>query len=95
MRLSQTMIAAMVTGALAPAVHAAQPYQPPYDQFGGYGTETLDERVARLEKRVSSETMMELLNRMDRLQNELLKMRGEMEELSHALQTVKKQQKDM
>lgn len=95
MRVGHTLFVAVVAGALAPTVHSAQPYQPAYDQFGGYGTETLDERVARLEKRLSSETMMEMLNRMDQLQTEVLKIRGEMEELSHALETVKKQQKAM
>jgi len=78
-----------------PATIPAQQYEQAYDQAGGYGAETLDERVARLEKRLSGEAMMEMLNRMDQLQRDVLKLHGEIEELNHALETVKKQQKDM
>ena len=80
---------------VVPAAIPAQQYEQPYDQAGGYGTETLDERVARLEKRLSGETMAEMLNRMDQLQRDVLKLHGQIEELDHALETVKKQQKDM
>jgi tol-pal system protein YbgF len=78
-----------------PAASPAQQYQQAYDQLGGYGAETLDERVARLEKRLSGETMVQMLNRIDQLQRDVLKLHGQIEELEHALQTVKKQQKDM
>ena len=88
-------VAALLAWLVVSAANSAQRYEQAYDQVGAYGTETLDERVARLEKRLSGETMMEMLNRMEQLQTDVLKLRGEVEELNHALETVKKQQKDM
>jgi tol-pal system protein YbgF len=80
---------------LAAGDAAARDYDPSYDQIGGYGAGTLDERVAKLEKRLSGEAMMEMLNRMEQLQTDVLRLRGEVEELNHALDTVKQQQKAM
>ncbi len=70
-------------------------YDPGYDSVEGYGAGTLDERVAKLEKRLSSGTLMEMLKRMDQLQSDVASMRGKMEELSNELETLRKQQKDM
>lgn len=70
-------------------------YDSGYDQGGGYGVGTLDERVAKLEKRLSGEAMMEMLSRMDKLQSDVARLRGEVEELHHELDTVKQQQKAM
>ncbi|MDD5037154.1 MAG: tol-pal system protein YbgF [Methylococcaceae bacterium] len=68
-------------------------YDPAYEQ--GYGAGTLDERVAKLEKKLSGEGLLEMLNRMEQLQSDVLRLRGEVEELTHQLETVKRQQKDM
>ena len=73
---------------------SAQGYDSPYD-VSAYGANTLDERVAKLEKRLSSETMMEMSNRIEQLQGQVLKLHGEIEELTHKLDTLKRQQKDM
>jgi tol-pal system protein YbgF len=67
---------------------------PNYDQTG-YGVMTLEERVAKLEKQLSGSTLMEMLKNMERLQGEVLKLRGEFEEVSHELETLKKQQRDL
>ena len=72
----------------------ARGYDSPYD-VSAYGAATLDERVAKLEKRLSSETIMEMSNRIEQLQGEVLKLHGNIEELTHKLDTLKKQQKDM
>jgi tol-pal system protein YbgF len=77
------------------ALAAGQDYDPAYDQVGGYGPGTLDERVGKLEKRLSSGTISEMLTRMEQLQNDVLKMRGEIEQLNHEVDKLKKQQKDM
>ena len=69
-------------------------YDPAYEQNGGYGAVTLDERVAKLEKKLSGDSQMELLNRMEQLQADVLRLRGEVEELTHRLETSRRQQKE-
>ncbi len=70
-------------------------YDPAYDQGGGgYGAVTLDERVAKLEKKLSGDNQMELINRMEQLQSDVLRLRGEVEELTHRLETAKRQNKE-
>lgn len=88
--------AAVVMTALSAAIALAAPgdYDPSYDQ-GSYGTDTLDVRVAKLEKQLSGGTLLELLNRVEQLQGESLRLRGEVETLTHQLETLKKQQKDL
>ena len=51
----------------------------------GYAVSTLDSRVARLEKRVSGQPLTEMSRDMDRLRDELRKLRGTAEELKNAL----------
>lgn len=46
----------------------------------GYATSTLDARVARLEKRLSSQTLTEVLREVDHLKEEVKKLRGQVEE---------------
>jgi tol-pal system protein YbgF len=95
MQLSSLPVTLALLGA-APLVLAASPddvYSQGY-QAGAYG-QTLDERVATLEKRVSSNTLMDMVKRIEQLQTEMAKMRGKMEELSHEVDTLRKQQKDM
>lgn len=80
----------------APGVWAASPddvYGQGYEG-GAYG-QTLDQRVATLEKRLSSNSLMEMLKRIEQQQAEIAKLRGKMEELSHEVETLRKQQKDM
>jgi len=86
---------AVLMAAVAGAQQRDPVYDQVYDQVGGYGVGTLDERVAKLEKKLSGETLMEMLSRIEQLQGDVLRMRGEIEELTHALETLKKQQKDM
>jgi tol-pal system protein YbgF len=69
-------------------------YDQPYDQ-SGYGVPTLEERVSRLEKRLEGNALMEMLGHMEKLQAEVLKLRGTVEELSHELEKAKRQQRDM
>ena len=47
-------------------------YDPAYDQGGGYGAATLDERVVKLEKKLSGDSQIELLNRVEQLQKDVL-----------------------
>ncbi|MGZ8249098.1 tol-pal system protein YbgF [Methylomagnum sp.] len=76
------------------AMSAPNQYDQPYDE-AGYGVATLEERVAKLEKRLSGNTLMEMSNRVEKLQAEALKLRGDVEELTHELEKARKQQRDM
>lgn len=92
MMRKQALIAVLLAGLAGVCAQAAPgDYEPAY----GYGNATLDERVAKLEKKLSGDSQLEMLNRMEQLQNDLLRLRGEVEELSHQLETAKRQQKEM
>lgn len=83
----------LLHGTAVCAQQYGQMYDRRYDQNQtGYGVPTLEERVAQLEKRLSGNTLMEMYNRMEQLQAEVLKLRGENEELAHQLEELKKQQ---
>lgn len=56
---------------------------------------TLQERVERLERAVNSETLVELLQRVERLQQEVQELRGELEVQSHELSQLKKRQREL
>lgn len=88
-----TVTALTVLCGVLPVVSAA-PQDEVYDSAGAYG-QTLDERVAKLEKRLSSNSLMDMMKRMEQLQADMAKMRGKMEELSNEVETLRKQQKDM
>lgn len=92
----KTCIAALLAGLSISAAQAAPgDYDPAYDQGGNYGVATLDERVAKLEKKLSGDSQLEMLKRMEQLQSDVLRLRGEVEDLTHQLETVKRQQKDL
>lgn len=52
----------------------------------GYATSTLDARVARLEKKAANQPLTEVVREMDRLREELKKLRGQVEEMHNALE---------
>jgi len=95
--MSKTASIALVLAGLASPIAWSAPgdYEPAYDQAGGYGTATLDERVSKLEKKLTGESQMEMLRHVEQLQGDVIRLRGEVEDLTHQLETVKKQQKDM
>lgn len=75
-------------------VNAARPL-PPVEEGSRATGESLSERVARLEKRLSSETLLEMLQRLEQLQNEVQQLRGQVEEMAHSLEGIKKRQRDI
>jgi tol-pal system protein YbgF len=88
-------IAIVLAGlAAAPAQAAPGDYEPGYDQSSGYPVATLDERVAKLEKKLSGDSQLELLNRVEQLQSDVQRLRGVVEDLTHQLDLAKRQQKD-
>lgn len=66
-----------------------------YGAGTGYAAQTLDERVARLEKKISGQGMVEMVTRLDRMQSEISKLHGKMEELQHHIDNLQKQQQTM
>ncbi len=52
----------------------------------GYATSTLDARVARLEKKAANQPLTEVVREMDRLKEELKKLRGQVEEMHNDLE---------
>lgn len=100
MYLRKPVFTLLFFGSLHATVSATQQYDQMYDRRydqsqAGYGVPTLEERVSQLEKRVSGNTLMEMFNRMEQLQAEVLKLRGENEELAHQLEELKKQQRTL
>lgn len=90
------MTFALLLVGLSSSVSFAAPgdYDPTYDQGGGYGGVTLDERVAKLEKKLSGNSQAELVNHVEQLQNEVLRLHGEVEDLTHRLESARRQQKE-
>lgn len=90
----------VVVGSLPVLLAAAVPISAQQQGYGGYdaagyGAETLDERVAKLEKRLSGPGLAELGQQIERLQREVAKLRGQFEELDHKLENLKVQQQSL
>ncbi|MFZ0257829.1 MAG: tol-pal system protein YbgF [Gammaproteobacteria bacterium] len=56
---------------------------------------SIEQRIARLERLVSSQALVEILAQLQRLQRELQELRGEAELQNHALQQVKDRQREL
>ena len=76
----------------APVVEMSQNYARP--QSNNYGAQSsLDARLNQLERQVQNQAKQNLPSRMEQLQADLQKIRGEMEEQNHELQKLLKQQR--
>ena len=56
---------------------------------------SLEERVARLERVVESQALVEILMRLDQLQRDIQELRGASEEQGHALEGIKQRQREL
>ena len=56
---------------------------------------TTEERLSRLERILESQGLADMLMRMDNLQNEIQKLRGDLELQSHQLDEIKQRQRDL
>ena len=56
---------------------------------------TTEERIARLERILDSQGLVDMLVRLDNLQNEIQSLRGEIELRSHQLEEIKQRQRDL
>lgn len=57
--------------------------------------ETVESRVTRLEQRLDSRALADLLMRLETLQQEVQQLRGQVEEQSHAIEGLKRRQRDL
>lgn len=57
--------------------------------------ETLEERVARMERQLESQALVEMVTRLDRLQQEVQQLRGQVEVQGHTLEELKQRQRDL
>lgn len=55
----------------------------------------LEGRVARLERLMASQSLVEMLSRLERLQQEVQRLRGDIEVLNHRTEQIRKQQRDL
>lgn len=59
------------------------------------GQQTLEQRLARLEHLMESQALVDMLMRLDSIQEEVQNLRGEMESLTHDMEGIKQQQRDL
>ncbi|PCH60634.1 MAG: tol-pal system protein YbgF [Gammaproteobacteria bacterium] len=55
----------------------------------------LEQRIVRLERTLASQRLVEMLRRIEALQQDVQQMRGEQEELNHNVEGIKKRQRDL
>ncbi|MBF0220124.1 MAG: tol-pal system protein YbgF [Gammaproteobacteria bacterium] len=60
-----------------------------------FGAETLEQRIARLERMQDSKVMLEMLQRMESMTRELEKLRGALEESQHLIESLKNRQREL
>ncbi len=87
--LTSALLALLASGPLA----AQTGYEPARDE-AGYGTATLDARVARLERRLSGQPLTEMSQDIGNLQDEVKKLRGTVEELHNNFEKFRKQARE-
>ena len=97
--------------AAAPLAIQAQEYLPPViDRSGGVmqssrpvaqpavapkAVLSIDERIKRLERLLDNEALVDMLMRMDTMQTESQERQGEVENLNHAIESIKQRQRDL
>ncbi len=104
-------VAVVGLAAAAPLAIQAQEYLPPViDRSSGVlqsrpaaqqpaaaprAVVSLEERVKRLERLLDNEALVDMLMRMDSMQTEAQERQGEVESLSHAIESIKQRQRDL
>jgi len=81
---------------------SAAPRKPVFNSSSNSGSsdsqrnvDTLENRLARLERLLESQSLVDLLIRLDTVQAELQNMRGDIEVINHSLDDIKKRQRDL
>ncbi|MEW6647413.1 MAG: tol-pal system protein YbgF [Pseudomonadota bacterium] len=60
-----------------------------------HAADPLEERVARLERQLESQALIDMALRLDRLEQEIQQLRGQMEEQTHTLGELRQRQRDL
>ncbi len=95
-----TFVCVALTGALALAytltntADAREP-APVIDATAQPTSSDLESRLEKIERRLDNQSMMEMLSRLDQLQQEMQNINGQMEVLNHEMDNIKKRQKDL
>lgn len=79
---------------LTPLAALAAPYGSTYEDAAGYGVETLENRVAKLEKKLGGQALAKMASDTEKLQSEVLKLRGELEKAENELERLRRQHKE-
>ncbi len=84
---------------------SAAPRKPVYSNSSGgssssesnyqANTDTIENRLARLERLLESQSLVDLLIRMDNIQVEIQNLRGDVELINHSIDDLKKRQRDL
>ncbi len=84
---------------------SAAPRKPVYSSSSGgssssesnyqANTDTVENRLARLERLLESQSLVDLLIRMDNIQSEIQSLRGDVELINHSIDDLKKRQRDL
>ncbi|MEJ2508341.1 MAG: tol-pal system protein YbgF [Gammaproteobacteria bacterium] len=64
-------------------------------QDKGAGDASLEQRVARLERKLDSQGLVDMLSRIEQLQSDVQRLRGELEVQSHTIDELKQRQRDL
>lgn len=64
--------------------------------FNAFADEAeLDQRISRLERSLESQPLVEMLRKLETLQQDVQQMRGEQEQIVHSIEGIKKRQRDL
>ncbi len=58
-------------------------------------SDSIESRIARLERLLESQSLVDLMLRLDNIQSELQNMRGDIEVVNHSINDIKKRQRDL
>jgi len=86
-------LAAAATMAALLGVSASVLAQDSSGDQGGQGS--LEQRVSRLERKLKSQGLVDMLSRIDQLQSEVERLRGEIEVQNHSIDELKRRQRDL
>ncbi len=59
------------------------------------GVQQIEDRLAKLERKLDSQTLVEVLTRLDQMQKELQRLAGDVELINHEILGIKKRQRDL
>jgi tol-pal system protein YbgF len=89
------LIAALTVAYTGANTTQAREPAPVIDASAQPASSDLEARLEKIERRLDNQTMMEMLSRIDQLQQEMQNIVGQMEVLNYEMDNIKKRQKDL